>query len=111
LDGRILLVKNKAGEVIKPGDVKQIDNEGMPKHRNIFSKGHLLIKFEVEFPNTMPKEMSEALQTVLPPKPKIEKNEDFEEHILGEYMKESPQQNQREEAYMEDEEGIQCGTQ
>jgi len=32
LDKRTLLVKNKIGEVIKPGQVKMIENEGMPTH-------------------------------------------------------------------------------
>src|SRR5690606_37998804 len=50
LDGRTLVVTSKPGEVIRPGSVKFIENEGMPRHRDPFTKGKLLIKFEIEFP-------------------------------------------------------------
>ena len=32
LDGRKIRIKNKPGEVIKPDDIKTIDNHGMPFH-------------------------------------------------------------------------------
>jgi len=51
LDDRILLVKSKPNEVIKPGDIKCIDNEGMPIPRNPLFKGKLYVKFAVEFPD------------------------------------------------------------
>lgn len=51
LDARQLLVKSPPGQCIRPGDVKTIDDEGMPMHKNPFVKGKLYIKFDVEFPN------------------------------------------------------------
>jgi DnaJ family protein A protein 2 len=50
LDGRVLVVKSNIGEIIRPGDVKSIENEGMPIYKNPFEKGKLLIHFEIEFP-------------------------------------------------------------
>jgi len=50
LDGRILVVKSREKEIIKPGDVKSVEGEGMPKHKNPTTKGNLLIKFDIEFP-------------------------------------------------------------
>mmetsp|Transcript_71250 Transcript_71250/g.190229 ORF Transcript_71250/g.190229 Transcript_71250/m.190229 type:complete len:360 (-) Transcript_71250:6-1085(-) len=50
LDGRKLLCKTKPGEVIKPGHIKAIDDEGMPMHKNPFVKGKLYIKFDIVFP-------------------------------------------------------------
>jgi len=38
LDGRKLVVKTQPGELIRPGDVKTIDDEGMPMHKNPFVK-------------------------------------------------------------------------
>jgi DnaJ-class molecular chaperone len=38
LDDRKLLVKTAPGVLIRPGDVKTIDDEGMPMHRNPFVK-------------------------------------------------------------------------
>jgi DnaJ family protein A protein 2 len=38
LDGRKLIVKSNPGECIRPGDVKTIDDEGMPTYKNPFVK-------------------------------------------------------------------------
>jgi DnaJ family protein A protein 2 len=38
LDGRKLVVKSTPGECIRPGDVKTIDDEGMPMYKNPFVK-------------------------------------------------------------------------
>lgn len=50
LDGRILLVKSEPRDVIKPGDLRVIVGEGMPRYKNISEKGKLFIKFDIEFP-------------------------------------------------------------
>lgn len=50
LDGRKLVIRSQPGEVIVPGSIKAVKNEGMPIHRNPFEKGNLYIKFDVEFP-------------------------------------------------------------
>ena len=33
-----------------PGCRRVVENEGMPMHRNPFERGHLIIKFHIEFP-------------------------------------------------------------
>lgn len=50
LDDRVLLVSVIPGEAIKPDMIKCVPHEGMPMYR-IDNKGHLFIKFTVEFPN------------------------------------------------------------
>lgn len=50
LDGRKLVIKTEPGALIRPGDVKTVEDEGMPMHKNPFVKGKLYIKFEVQFP-------------------------------------------------------------
>ena len=52
VDDRQILVSNLAGAVIKTGDIRTIQNEGMPKYRDPYEKGHLHIKFKVVFPTT-----------------------------------------------------------
>jgi len=52
LDGRKILVRSNPGEVTKPGDVKCIEKEGMPHYKSPFEKGRLLIKFNIEFPES-----------------------------------------------------------
>jgi len=68
LDGRTLIIKSHPGEVIKSGDIKFIDGEGMPQHKNPFEKGKLLIHFDVEFPmdGFITPEIAKVLQQVLP---------------------------------------------
>uniref|UniRef100_A0A8D0G840 Uncharacterized protein n=1 Tax=Sphenodon punctatus TaxID=8508 RepID=A0A8D0G840_SPHPU len=47
LDNRTLLVSSRPGEVIKPGDVKSIPNEGMPIYRTPTQRGKLIVHFQV----------------------------------------------------------------
>jgi len=51
LDGRVLVIKSRDKEIIRPGDVKSVEGEGMPQYKNPFTKGNLLIRFDVEFPS------------------------------------------------------------
>jgi DnaJ family protein A protein 2 len=117
LDKRKLHVKSKKGEVIKPGDTKMIANEGMPKHRNPFQKGSLLIKFDIEFPKKIPDNIASQLLKLLPPKAKIEKTSADMHDVVLEEPAFDEKSNARREAYNEDDEddegrqGISCGTQ
>merc|ERR1711902_488671 len=43
LDDRTLVIQTVRGEVIKTGDLKQIQGEGMPQYRNPFEKGRMMI--------------------------------------------------------------------
>jgi DnaJ family protein A protein 2 len=47
LDGRVLHIKTKAGEVIKPNSFMVVTGEGMPVHGRPFVKGNLYVRFEV----------------------------------------------------------------
>jgi len=68
LDGRIILLKSKVGEIIKPGDIKCIEREGMPHYKSPYEKGNLLIKFLVEFPlsGSISPDVAQVLRTKLP---------------------------------------------
>ena len=56
-----------AGEVIKTGDLKQIQGEGMPQYRNPFEKGRMILQFNVVFPPNLDPKVADALAKVLPP--------------------------------------------
>ena len=56
-----------AGEVIKTGDLKQIQGEGMPQYRNPFEKGRMILQFNVVFPPMLDPKIADALAKVLPP--------------------------------------------
>jgi DnaJ family protein A protein 2 len=71
LDGRVLLIKSREKEIIRPGDIKSVEGEGMPHYKNPLTKGNLLIKFEIEFPpdGSITSSAAKALTSSLP-KPK-----------------------------------------
>jgi len=81
LDGRKLVVKTQPGELIRPGDVKTIDDEGMPMHKNPFVKGKLYVSFEVQFPKDgqINAEAAAMLVKALPAGPTIAPCADAEE--------------------------------
>jgi len=114
LDKRILLATSDKTEILKPNSMKQIDFEGMPTYKSPFDKGHLFIKFEVDFPNTIPEEMISELIKILPQKNKVELLDGEKEIEL-----EDPKfdNNSKRKEYEEEEsnggrqQGISCQTQ
>lgn len=67
LDGRVLVIKNAPGNIVKPGEVKAILKEGMPHPRDPTRFGDLLVEFVVEFPERTHDGQIEVLRTALPP--------------------------------------------
>ena len=56
-------------QVIKQADIKMIQGEGMPTHKDPFNKGKLIVLFNITFPekiDTVAKKFSALL-----PKPKL----------------------------------------
>jgi len=76
LDGRVLVIKSRPGEIIKPEMntkeslpfVKVMPDEGMPSKGNPFVKGNLYIMFKVKFPedNELPENVLAELKKLLP---------------------------------------------
>ncbi|GLJ11414.1 hypothetical protein SUGI_0166710 [Cryptomeria japonica] len=124
LDGRQLLNKSSPGEVIKPGQFKAINDEGMPVYQRPFMKGKLYIHFSVDFPDSLNPEQCKILEAVLPPRPSshltdMELDECEETTLFDVNIEEEMRrkQNQQQEAYEEDEEAsgsgprVQCAQQ
>ncbi|XP_026664306.2 chaperone protein dnaJ A6-like [Phoenix dactylifera] len=124
LDGRQLLIKSNPGEVVKPGQFKAINDEGMPHHGRPFMKGRLYIQFNVEFPDSgsLSPDQCHALETLLPPRPSnhlldMELDECEETTLYDVNMEEETrrkQQQQQQDAYDEDEDAaprVQCAQQ
>ncbi|XP_010248011.1 PREDICTED: dnaJ protein homolog 2-like [Nelumbo nucifera] len=125
LDGRQLLIKSNPGEVIKPGQYKAINDEGMPHHQRPFMKGRLYIEFSVDFPDTgvLSPDQCRTLETILPPRTSSHLSEmeldECEETTLHDVNIEEEmrrkQQQQQQEAYDEDDEPsmprVQCAQQ
>ncbi|MCO5578599.1 hypothetical protein L7F22_032443 [Adiantum nelumboides] len=125
LDGRQLLIKSSPGEIVKPGQYKAINDEGMPHHQRPFMKGKLYVHFSVEFPESgsLSVDQCQALEAILPNKPlkgltEMELDE-CEETILQDINMDEEtrrkQQQAAQEAYEEDDEPagprVQCAQQ
>ncbi|KAK7817611.1 dnaj protein like protein [Quercus suber] len=110
LDGRQLLIKSNPGEIVKPGQSKAINDEGMPHHQRPFMRGRLYINFNVEFPDSgiISPEQCQTLETLLPPRASKHLTDmeldDCEETTLHDVniedeMRRKKQQQQFQEAY------------
>ncbi|KAM8750916.1 dnaJ homolog subfamily A member 4 [Acanthopagrus schlegelii] len=120
LDNRTLIIGTQPGEVIKHGDVKCVQNEGMPLYRDPYEKGELFIHFEVEFPDNhfLPEHLMYQLERLLPPREDLMITDDMEEVELSVVDVQSQQRGRSREAYEvdgDDDEGprggVQCQTQ
>jgi len=80
LDDRILVVKSDKGDIIKPGDVRVIPNEGMPQHKRILDKGNLVIQFNIDFPKPgfFKDSAARDLEKLLPPRRQFKQPPDGE---------------------------------
>ncbi|XP_028798873.1 chaperone protein dnaJ A6 [Neltuma alba] len=126
MDGRQLLIKSNPGEVVKPGQYKAINDEGMPHHNRPFMRGRLYIQFNVDFPDSgfLNPDQCRLLETVLPRKPSKQLTDmeldDCEETTLHDVNIEEEmsrkKQQQYHEAYDEDDDEpsmprVQCAQQ
>ncbi|XP_053175043.1 dnaJ homolog subfamily A member 4 [Scomber japonicus] len=118
LDNRTIIVTSQPGEIIKPDDVKCVENEGMPIYRDPYDRGQLIIQFEVEFPEKdwLPEHLMYQLERLLPPRDDVMITDEMEEVDLCEVDMRKQQKNSNREAYEEDDEGprgsgVQCQTQ
>lgn len=104
LDQRDLVITSIPGEVIKHEEVKCVMGEGMPRYKEPFERGRLLIQFMVQFPETLDIGLLPQLEMCLPGRVPVEIPIDSEECTL---MKFDPTQDQRRQhhsqAYDEDE--------
>jgi DnaJ-class molecular chaperone len=74
LDGHEILIKTKEGEIIKPGDIREIPGQGMPIHKTPYEYGSLYIKFNVIFPEKLSSKAITKLKEYLPDAlPKVHK--------------------------------------
>lgn len=134
LANRELLIVNNPGKIVEPGSKRVIFNEGMPRHRNPFEKGNLMVEFDVIFPENGfidKPETFQALEKLLPSRPEpmeFDENDEMTEKVFLEKYdhthdpKAGPRG--RGEAYDDDDEdeesdgmhghggpGVQCATQ
>ncbi|PKA66051.1 DnaJ protein like [Apostasia shenzhenica] len=111
LDGRQLLIKSNPGEVVKPDRFKAMYDEGMPIYQRPFMRGKLYIHFTVDFPDSLTPDQCKSLESVLPPRTRLQLTEieleDYEETTLRDVSIDDgmtrKRQSQAQEAYEEEE--------
>ncbi|XP_033824391.1 dnaJ homolog subfamily A member 4 [Periophthalmus magnuspinnatus] len=117
LDNRTLIINSAPGQVIKPNDIKCIQNEGMPIYKDPYEKGQLFVNFQIEFPEKewLPEHLMYQLERLLPQREDVMLTDDMEEVDLSDVDVQAQQRKQQGEAYEEDEDaprsGVQCQTQ
>jgi len=87
LDKRKVLVKSAPHEIIKPGDIKTLENQGMPFHKTPYKFGHIFIIFSIKFPEKLDDNQAKAISKELSfQKSKTDPADDIAETIiLGDY--------------------------
>jgi len=117
LDDRVLIVNLVPGEVIKHGETKVIQGQGMPSLRH-HEPGDLYVHFSVKFPDHIDPSLVSHLEAALPPRdplPKQPKGVHQEEVDLSE-MDARQRRFANADAMDEDEDdgrpaGVQCAQQ
>merc|ERR1712043_127030 len=97
LDDRTLVIQTVRGEVIKTGDLKQIQGEGMPQYRNPFEKGRMILQFNVVFPPNLDPKIADALAKVLPAGEEPMIPDDHDEVDMNDFDPESDRQTRRQQ--------------
>ena len=65
LDGRKIRVKNNPGEIIKPEQMKTLENLGMPFHKKVYMFGSLIVQFKIKFPSQMDSKSCDLIKQAL----------------------------------------------
>ena len=65
LDGRVIHIEANPKEVIQPGDVKMVPNEGLP-HQHSLMKGNLYVRLNVKLPTSLTQEQREKVEEMFP---------------------------------------------
>lgn len=116
LDDRVLIISTFPGEVIKHGAIKCIMNEGMPRWKDPYEKGRLIVQFSVKFPDSIDPAIVPTLEKLLPPREPLDISEEVTEDVALmdlDYERDSSRRNERRQ-YDEDdahESGVQCAAQ
>jgi len=69
LDGRSIVIESKKGDIVTPGDIKEIPGLGMPYFSRSYDFGSLYIKFNVIFPTTISNAQITNLRNIFEPTP------------------------------------------
>ncbi len=120
LDARTLLLTSHPGEVVKPGELKCVEEEGMPVYKHSILKGSLVVKFDVKFPenNWIANEKLSNLEKLLPKRQEYIISDiseavhiqDYERHASSSHRHHRDAYEEDDDDYGQQGRGVQCQT-
>jgi DnaJ family protein A protein 2 len=99
LDKRPVIITIKSNDIIKPGDIKEAPNLGMPVYTRTYECGSLFIKFNLIFPTALTKDQIIGLKTVFNPSPEPIEDENTEMVDAQAFDPERLRQRREEQQY------------
>jgi len=103
LDDRSVIIQIKAGDIIKPDDVREVPGLGMPIYTRSYDFGNLYIKFNVTFPTSLNSEQANKLKTIFSPSPSP--MDDDSEKVVAQQFDKDRFKSRQEERYYEQQQG------
>jgi len=96
LDGRSIVIESKKGDIVTPGDIKEIPGLGMPCFSRSYDFGSLYIKFNLIFPTTLSKAQITNLRNIFEPTPEP-MVDDATEKVVAEPFNEERQRQRKDD--------------
>jgi len=99
LDGRPVVVEIKQGDIIKPDDLRELPQLGMPVYTRTYEHGSIFLKFNVVFPDSLSNQQMRGLRSVFTPTPQPTAEDPSERAIAQPFDRESYARRKEEEKY------------
>jgi len=99
LDGREVIIESKKGDMVKPGDLKEVPRQGMPIYGRTYDHGSLFIKYNLIFPDTLNTNQINTIRTILIPTPEPTSDSNTEKAIALPIDYEKLHKRQEEQRY------------
>jgi len=97
LDGRPVVVEIKQGDIIKPDDLRELPQLGMPVYTRTYEHGSIFLKFNVVFPDSLSNQQMRGLRSVFTPTPQPTAEDPSERAIAQPFDRESYARRKEEE--------------
>jgi len=102
LDEHVVIIESKKGDMVKPGDIKEVPRQGMPIYGRTYESGSLFIKFNVIFPDTLDTNQINSLRSVFTPSPEPTSDKDTERVLANPFDPERLKYRNQEQHYHND---------
>jgi len=105
LDERPIIVQSKRGDIVKPGDIKELPNLGMPVYTKPYEFGSLIVKFNVVFPVNLNNDQLGGLKSIFTNSPTPQSDMNTEKVTAQPYDLDRLKQRMKQQEYQRHHEG------